>query len=48
MVSLAAYATCPIRRAKIVKRGEKGAVEVDVGAGNAHAYGRRREILVTV
>lgn len=47
-VSLAAYATCPIRRAKIVKRGEKGAVEVDVGAGNAHAYGRRREILVTV
>lgn len=35
------------RRAKIVKRGEKG-VEVDVGAGNAHAYDRRREILVTV
>lgn len=30
------------RRAKIVKRGEKG-VEVDVGAGNAHAYDRRRE-----
>lgn len=35
------------RRAKMVKRGEKG-VEVDVGAGNAHAYDRRREMLVTV